>query len=293
MTSARSYKKALPVEAARQELVRNAGTQFDPVVVRAFLAAGLDRKTALPGFLSSFAELPTILSNVGSTVTATTASVSIAAASVVAPPVYTGPNADLSSAATAEQIVEPVDMSPTTIAEGAPFAAPEQPANGARAATPEMPPVTVEPTTTLTPTTTAPPDPMAPTTTGATTTTSTAPGAPLTTTTTVSTPTTTTTTTTTTVASNANAVGDAATTHGSTVHVYVLANDSFSAGYQRGSLRIVSGPSLGTASAKAINSPDAHIQYSPAGGLGITTVVYEACDTGGDCDTATVTITLE
>ena len=79
----------------------------------------------------------------------------------------------------------------------------------------------------------------------------------------------------------------------STVNIYVLLNDSFSAGYQLGSLRIVSGPGLGTASAKAINSQNAHIQYSPAGGPGLTTVVYEACDSGGDCDTATVTITLE
>src|SRR5262249_60887184 len=42
MTSARSYKKPLPAEQARVELTDNAGTQFDPQVVRAFLQVSLD-----------------------------------------------------------------------------------------------------------------------------------------------------------------------------------------------------------------------------------------------------------
>ncbi len=37
MRSDRPYRKALPLEEARQELVRNAGTQFDPRVVEVFL----------------------------------------------------------------------------------------------------------------------------------------------------------------------------------------------------------------------------------------------------------------
>ena len=37
MTSNRIYRQALPKEEARRELVRGAGTQFDPVVVKAFL----------------------------------------------------------------------------------------------------------------------------------------------------------------------------------------------------------------------------------------------------------------
>ena len=39
MTSVRPYRPGLPVSAARAELVRCSGTQFDPDVVRAFLAA--------------------------------------------------------------------------------------------------------------------------------------------------------------------------------------------------------------------------------------------------------------
>ena len=35
MTTTRSYRKAMPIAAAAAELERNAGTQFDPQVVRA------------------------------------------------------------------------------------------------------------------------------------------------------------------------------------------------------------------------------------------------------------------
>jgi HD-GYP domain-containing protein (c-di-GMP phosphodiesterase class II) len=37
MTTTRSYRKAMSLESAREELVRNAGTQFDPTVVDALL----------------------------------------------------------------------------------------------------------------------------------------------------------------------------------------------------------------------------------------------------------------
>lgn len=47
MRSDRPYRKALPLEEARQELIRNAGTQFDPKVVEVFLAI-LDRHDGDP-----------------------------------------------------------------------------------------------------------------------------------------------------------------------------------------------------------------------------------------------------
>ena len=37
MTSDRPYRKALPPEVARWEILRHSGTQFDPEVVQAFL----------------------------------------------------------------------------------------------------------------------------------------------------------------------------------------------------------------------------------------------------------------
>ncbi len=49
MTSDRPYRRAMSVEAARQELQAGAGTQFDPEVVAAFLrltGSGPDRRAA-------------------------------------------------------------------------------------------------------------------------------------------------------------------------------------------------------------------------------------------------------
>jgi hypothetical protein len=58
MTSTRSYKKALPPDQARYELSRNSGTQFDAAVVRAFLNVSVGRRRGFAGFLSSFTGLP-------------------------------------------------------------------------------------------------------------------------------------------------------------------------------------------------------------------------------------------
>ena len=58
ITSVRSYKKAHAVTAAREELVRCSGTQFDPKMVRAFLNIGLGRLRLLVGPLSWVAQLP-------------------------------------------------------------------------------------------------------------------------------------------------------------------------------------------------------------------------------------------
>jgi HD domain-containing protein len=58
MTSTRSYQKPKATGVARQELVANAGTQFDPSIVRAFLAISLPRLLWATGPLSLFAHLP-------------------------------------------------------------------------------------------------------------------------------------------------------------------------------------------------------------------------------------------
>ncbi len=41
MTSTRAYRAALPVEEALEKIRRGAGTQFDPVVVNAFLKVAM------------------------------------------------------------------------------------------------------------------------------------------------------------------------------------------------------------------------------------------------------------
>ncbi|MCU1432285.1 MAG: hypothetical protein JWP95_1390 [Actinotalea sp.] len=58
ITSARSYKKPLPAAVARAELARCAGQQFDPDVVRAFLAVGLGRLRRVAGPLAVLSGVP-------------------------------------------------------------------------------------------------------------------------------------------------------------------------------------------------------------------------------------------
>jgi putative nucleotidyltransferase with HDIG domain len=58
MTATRSYKKPMPAEVAREELVRCAGHHFDPIVVRAFLRISLSRLKWVMGPLSWVAQLP-------------------------------------------------------------------------------------------------------------------------------------------------------------------------------------------------------------------------------------------
>jgi hypothetical protein len=58
MTAARPYKKTMTAVAAREELVRNAGTQFDPTVCRAFLNISLGRLWRGLGFAAWLGQLP-------------------------------------------------------------------------------------------------------------------------------------------------------------------------------------------------------------------------------------------
>jgi HD-GYP domain-containing protein (c-di-GMP phosphodiesterase class II) len=43
MTSTRTYRKALPLEAALADIRRCSGTQFDPLLTEAFLRIEMDR----------------------------------------------------------------------------------------------------------------------------------------------------------------------------------------------------------------------------------------------------------
>ncbi|HEY0519770.1 MAG TPA: Ig-like domain-containing protein, partial [Ilumatobacteraceae bacterium] len=60
MTSVRSYKKAMTPEAARAELLRCAGTQFDANVVRAFLNISVGKLRIVMGPLSWLAQAPAL-----------------------------------------------------------------------------------------------------------------------------------------------------------------------------------------------------------------------------------------
>jgi hypothetical protein len=58
ITSARSYKTPASAEAAREELVRSAGSQLDPRFVRAFVGLSLGRMRLLVGPLSWLSHAP-------------------------------------------------------------------------------------------------------------------------------------------------------------------------------------------------------------------------------------------
>jgi putative nucleotidyltransferase with HDIG domain len=58
MTAARPYKKPLATRDARTELARCAGTHFDPLMVRAFLAVSLPRLLWASGPVSFLLQLP-------------------------------------------------------------------------------------------------------------------------------------------------------------------------------------------------------------------------------------------
>ena len=60
MTAVRSYKRPISATAAREELVRVAGSQFDPQVVRAFVNVSLGRVHWTIGLVAWIAELPFI-----------------------------------------------------------------------------------------------------------------------------------------------------------------------------------------------------------------------------------------
>ena len=57
---ARSYKPPVSGEAAREELIRSAGTHFDPVVVRAFMNVPMGKLRWVMGPLSWLADVPFI-----------------------------------------------------------------------------------------------------------------------------------------------------------------------------------------------------------------------------------------
>jgi len=62
MTAPRPYRRPVNAAVARSELARHAGTQFDPDVVRHFLAVGLPRLRTSMGLLSWLAQIPFVRS---------------------------------------------------------------------------------------------------------------------------------------------------------------------------------------------------------------------------------------
>jgi HD-GYP domain-containing protein (c-di-GMP phosphodiesterase class II) len=298
MTSARSYKKALPHEQARYELVRNSGTQFDARVVRALLNVSVGRLRGVTGLLGSLLGMPGVrevapaLSGGAIWTVGATMAVTAALGGALTGPEGSAPppgGGEVASAAV------PDDGSGQAPADAASDRAPdaEDPSNPAPADGPDAKPIrppdgspTTRPgrpsaTSTSTPTDTTPTD---------RTTTTTSPSGPSTTTTA---PPATTSTTTTTTTPNAppHARGDARTVLvATTTNIAVLANDDDPDGaLDPATLTIVKPPSTGSATVVS-----GRIRYTAPllALIASTDIRYEVCDTAGACAQATLRITI-
>lgn len=133
MTAARPYKKAMAHKAAREELVRCAGTHFDPVLVRAFLAISLPRVLWAMGPLSFVMQLP-FLQPIAQAGLAGTAAVPQAAAALAA---GAAGAAAIATGGVAPQPTElPVPAAQPPAASAAPSATPSTTPSGRPTATP-------------------------------------------------------------------------------------------------------------------------------------------------------------
>ena len=289
MTSARSYKKPLSAEAAREELVRNSGTQFDPMVVRAFLNIGLERTRRVGGVLGAAVELPGIFSTFATGVpqVASTAAVMTAVAvSSVALPIIVADAEPVRASAIEAKLMQPgfldgLDISAVTVpVTPITHSDPTGSAPGTTTST-----TSTSTSTSSTSTSTTLPD----------TTTTTEPEPPTTTPTVAPPPPTTTTTTTTTtaptIAPSPWTVDDfAATNPGGIVLIDVLANDTPPATIDGTSLTVLSFPSHGTVEVTGGNK----LHYRADNEfLGSVNLVYLVCDVEANCWTATAYITIE
>jgi len=120
MTAVRSYKKAMPVREAREELVRAAGSHFDPDVVRAFFAISLPRLYRVIGPLAIVADIPLLarLSNAGTRVIQAAGAFAVPAlagtlALAVNPAVAAPANADVTARPAVAVHGSPAPTSPT------------------------------------------------------------------------------------------------------------------------------------------------------------------------------------
>lgn len=260
MTSGRAYQRAKTPAVARQEIATQAGSQFDPLVVRALMNVSLGRLQVAAGPLAMLAELPFIrgLPQVGrdaATLLTSSAVMATSMAAGVIPP----PSAFL-----------PVDVIDAVAAAGE-FALPAEPG--------QAPPPPQEPSTT---TSIVVPEDTSTTSTISTTSTT----APSTTTTTTDGEPTTTVTTSDGPKASADTIS---TAMGVPVVIDVLANDSDPTGsLDPSSLRLRSTPNRGSAVVAS-----GRITYSPGPGeVGEDSFRYRVCNRAGACAEANVTITI-
>jgi hypothetical protein len=194
MTSARSYKRPISATAARAELERCAGTQFDPLVVRAMMTISLGSLWRAIGPLSLIAQIHLIPRRLLQGTTA----VSVAVAIVVGIGL-TGAAAQVAGSDDGEQGAAPVleqaeviatDPEPIEPIATVPATAPTAPSTTPASVSVPVAPASAAPPPTVPPAVTAPPSPAPPPVTTTTTLVVTQPAATTTTPTNVTTPTT-------------------------------------------------------------------------------------------------------
>ncbi len=309
MTAARSYQPARGARAALRELSTNAGTQFDPTVVRAFLDISARQLRRLTGPLAMLAQIPAVaglqrVAEWAGTATAGTAVVVAAVATGVVVPATVEAAAEVPTAlvTTTTGPAQPGGTDPgvTTVTDPA-TSTTQSPATATT--------TTSEPTTTTSTTsapmstsTTAPPATTTSTTVPATSSTTTTTVPPTTTTTTP--PTTTTTvppttttvpvTTTTTTAAPANqppvAQNDSASGNPkSNFQIAVLTNDKDPDGH---SLTLVSCATSAQGVTVSVNGNKCSYRHpDPESWTTPDTFTYTISDGHGGTASATVTLT--
>jgi hypothetical protein len=296
MTSTRSYKKALPAEQARYELVRNSGTQFDARVVRALLSVSVGRLRGVTGLLGSLLGMPGVreaapaLSGGAIWTVGATMAVTAALGGAITGPDGSAPPGGGDAASAAADVSD--DANSPVPPAGASDASPDgdDPSRPPSIGEPGAPPAgapdrspTTRPGEPSPPPTNAPSD----TTPSGGATTTTGPSAPSTTTTAPPS----TTTTTTTPNAPPHARDDARTVLvATTTNIAVLTNDDDPDGdLDPNTLTIVTPPSIGSATVVS-----GRIRYTapllPL--IASTDIHYEVCDTIGACAQATLRITI-
>lgn len=277
ITAGRSYQPSKAHSAARVEVAKHSGTQFDPRVVRALMNVALGRLRWSTGPLAALADFPFLrpLEALGrdviTMITAGAVTASAAMAGVLPVPDLAAVDPGHAAQVIADSLgLDPVTTLIPTSSTTDGTGTVDTTTDGPSTTEATTPPTTSAGTTTQPPTTstTGPPTTTAPPTTTTT--------APPTTTTTA--PTTTTTAPPVLVANNDSFVS----THPVTL-VQVLANDTYSGAPV---LSIVSGPPPGEGKVQIDGQA---IKYISQNYEGPTSFVYRLCNAANVCDTATVT----
>jgi hypothetical protein len=277
ITAGRSYQPSKAHSAARVEVAKHAGTQFDPRVVRALMNVALGRLRWSTGPLAALADFPFLrpLEALGRDVITMITAGAVTASAAMAGVLPVPDLAAVDPGHAAQVLADSLGLAPVTTLV---TSAPTTPTTASTA-------TTATTATTTEGSTTTPPTTSVGTTTQPSTTSTTSPptttGPPTTTTTTTTTTTVPTTTTTAPPVLVAN--NDVFVSTRPVMLVQVLANDTYSGAP---ALFIVSGPPPGEGKVQIDGQA---IKYISQNYDGPTSFVYRLCNAANVCDTATVT----